>query len=236
MNEPFARSLYAVYSNPLPEREAALHAWYEDVHIPDSLGHGLLDSVRRYEAVGANGARFLTLWGCDYRDEQDALSAVRPVAEELRSKGRIEVVQEVVFQQFVFLEGVVRERGARNERWLTTLHSCWARPDAVPAFGNWLEGEYASLVLEAGTAARYGVTSPRAKALVLLEGDETLVAEAAGWSEHTEPGLPPFGKPTPIFSSGSPAPSPVPEAPPSDSQIATWHPAWVAHWQLISAR
>ena len=77
MPEPFPPSFYAVWSNPLPGRETDLHAWYEDVHIPDSLEAGLFDSVLRYRALDETSARYLTLWGCRYASEDEALAAVR---------------------------------------------------------------------------------------------------------------------------------------------------------------
>lgn len=236
MSDDFAAALYAVYSNPLPGREAELHAWYEDVHIPDSLERGLFDSVRRYRARIAGRATFLTLWDCGYRDEEGALAAVRPVAEELRSAGRVEVVQEVVFQQFVFLEEVLHQRSGRDSRFLATLHSCWARPDTVSAFEQWLERERSGPLLEGGPVARYGVPGPRTKAMVLLEGDEVPSERDEGVAARTEPDLPPFGPPTPIFESGSPAPGPAAEEPPDEVRVAGWHPAWLAQWEQISSR
>jgi hypothetical protein len=236
MSDDFAAALYAVYSNPLPGREAELHAWYEDVHIPDSLERGLFDSVRRYRARIAGRATFLTLWDCGYRDEEGALAAVRPVAEELRSAGRVEVVQEVVFQQFVFLESVIREREAGEGRFLTTLHSCWARPDSLPSFEAWMEGERRKGRFDEGAVARYGVPAPRSKALVLVEAEVAESDRGKDLVDHAEPGLPPFGPATPIFVSGSPAPAPPAEEPPDDARMASWKPAWSAQWELISAR
>lgn len=233
MKDSFAPALYAVYSNPLPGREAELHSWYEDVHIPDSLEHGLFDSVRRYRALTSTRAQLLTLWDCGYRDEADALAAVRPVAEKLRAMGRIEVLQQVVFQQFVFLEEVIRRRDEARARFLTTLHSCWASPSSLPTFDAWLADERNRDCVQSGASVRYGVPAPARKGLVLIEQD----SEPDGaLPARTEPELPPFGEPTPIFPSGSPAPGPPPSAPFEESQLASALPVWAARWQLISAR
>lgn len=233
MKKSFAPALYAVYSNPLPGREADLHSWYEDVHIPDSLEHGLFDSVRRYRALTSARAKFLTLWECNYRDEAEALAAVRPVAEKLRSTGRIEVVQQVVFQQFVFLEAILRQREEERAQFLTTLHSCWASPSSVPAFDAWLEEERNQECIRNGAAVRYGVPAPARKGLVLIEQE---TEPNGALPARTEPELPPFGEATPIFPSGSPAPGPPATRPFEEAQIASAFPAWVARWQLISAR
>lgn len=231
----FSRALYAVYANPLATGEEAMHAWYEDVHVPDSLALGLFTCVRRYRANDpASRARFLTLWSAVYTDLDAALAAVRPVAESLRAKGRIHVVQEVVFQHFLFLEGVDRESAAPPPASLTTLHACWARPETTPRFFAWLAalapGEaplahYASI-------ARYAV-SAGGKGLALLESEADAARLAAAWRGLAEPGLPPFGPPTPIFRGGSPAPGPPPETPPSDADLARWKPAWAAQWTAL---
>ncbi len=237
MTEPAATAIYAVYSNPLPGGEAALHEWYEDVHIPDSFDLGLFESVRRFRAVGESPARFLTLWGCDYLDEEDALSAVRPVAEALRSKGRIEVVQEVVFQQFLFLGKPLGESSAATDGWLMTAHSCWARADTASSFTDWLEsGEGQALIEGVDASARYDLKSSRDKMLVLLEYQTSAARDSARRSIAAESGLPPFGPPTPIFVGGSPAPGPPPDPPPSDEQVERWKPAWVACWDPIGER
>jgi hypothetical protein len=233
MSEPFPRSFYAVWSNPLPGSEDALHAWYEDVHIPDSLNAGLFDSVRRYRALDETAARFLTLWGCDYGSEDEALAAVRPVAEGLRARGRVERVQEVVFQQFVFLEKTLRPRSEAVDSGLLTLQSVWSRPESVAVFDTWLASGPAPVELGVGGIARYGVPAPRSKALVLVE------APTAGspWPpEGAAAGLPPFGPPTPIFEGGSPAPSPAPLDPEALAKLEQASPVRATRWQLISRR
>ena len=231
----FSRALYAVYVNPLPGGDEAFHAWYEDVHVPDSLALGLFTSVRRYRACGpAPRARFLTLWCADYPDLEAALGAVRPVAESLRAKGRIHVVQEVVYQHFLFLDGVEREGAEPGPDALTTLHACWARPETTPRCFAWLASlarDAAPLSLYA-SLARYAVPG-LGKGLALLESARPASELEAAWRGLAEPGLPPFGAPTPIFRGGSPAPGPPPEAPPSDAQLATWKPAWAAHWSAL---
>jgi hypothetical protein len=232
MSEPFPRAFYAVWSNPLPGREEALHAWYEDVHIPDSLDEGLFDSVRRFRAVAPDAtARFLTLWGCAYASEDEALARVRPVAERLRARGRVEVVQEIVFQQFVFLEATVRERGEAVLPGLLTLQSVWSRPESVGGFDAWLET--AAPGLGSDGLARYGVPAPKRKALVLVE---TASAEAITTPDGADPGLPPFGEPTPIFQGGSPAPSPTPLDPAEQARREGGHPVRATAWALLSRR
>lgn len=231
--DPFPRSLYVVYSNPLEGGEEALDAWYEDVHIPDSLDAGLFDSVRRYRALDGGAARFLTLWDCRYASEEDALAAVRPVAEGLRTSGRIEVVQEVVFQQFVFLEASLDDTAAPEATGLLALHSTWSRPAAVAGFDTWLETHAAQAQISGARAARYGVPDPKRKALVLVEGE---AFEAGGKIPGTAEGLPPFGAPTPIFEGGSPAPSPKDADPDRLARLEGTSDVWASRWELISRR
>ncbi len=233
MGEPFPRSFYAVWSNPLAGSEDALHAWYEDVHIPDSLDAGLFDSVQRYRALDETSAGFLTLWGCDYGSEDEALAAVRPVAERLRARGRVERVQEVVFQQFVFLEETLRPRPEAVEPGMLTLQSVWSRPESVAAFDAWLEAGPAPEALGSGGVARYGVPAPRRKALVLVE---TPTAGCPWPLEGAAAGLPPFGPPTPIFEGGSPAPSPAPLDPEALAKLEQASPVRATRWALISRR
>jgi len=191
----FAPALYAVYSNPLAGREDELHAWYEDVHIPDSLEAGLFDSVRRYRATETGPAAYLTLWGCEYRDEEDALRAVRPVAEGLRERGRIEVVQEVVFQQFVFLEETLEARSSQSSRFLTTLHNCWAEPESVTTFDDWFASDTTREALHEQSRARYSVTPSTPPSTIFVGGSPApspAVDVSAGssppaaWTAHWE--------------------------------------------------
>ena len=238
MGLDFAPALYAVWSNPLAGREDELHAWYEDMHIPDSLEAGLFDSVRRYRAIESGAAAYLTLWGCGYRDEEEALRAVRPVAEGLRERGRIEVVQEVVFQQFVFLEETLEARSSESSRFLTTLQNCWAEPESVSMFDERLANNTVRDASHDGPRARYSVMpstppSPGSKALLLFEADRE---NAYALGENAQPGLPPFGAPTPIFVGGSPAPSPTIDDSAGSSPRAAAPAAWAAGWELISER
>ncbi len=252
-SDAFPPAHYAVYSNPLDGREDALERWYEDVHIPDSLDAGLFDSVRRYRAKSPGKARFLTLWGCRYRDTEDALAHVRPVAESLRARNRIEVVQEVVFQEFVFLQRVFAERGPEAERseFLTTIHSRWADAAKLAPFEAWVERWLASRIDEAAlteasasgprtiAAARYGVGGDRARGVVLLESlDRRVLSQLSDTRLEADPAvagdLPPFGDAVPIFPSGSPAPSPVEVSDPKRDDDAVV--AWFADWKLVSVR
>ena len=183
-------------------------------------------------ALGETSARYLTLWGCRYASEDEALAAVRPVAEGLRARGRVEVVQEVVFQQFVFREETIRPRPAAAEPGLLTLQSVWSRPESVPAFDAWLASDSERLRAGLAGVARYGVPSPRRKALVLVEAPAT---SAIRVPDGAEPGLPPFGPPTPIFKTGSPAPSPPPLDPETLARLER-DPVRATRWELISRR
>ena len=236
MTDPFPASLYAVYSNPLPDQEAELHAWYEDVHIPDSFDAGLFHSVRRYQSVGENRARFLTLWGGDFVDTADALGAVRPAAEALRKKGRVQSFQEIVFQENIFRQEVRKPRPGTESRWLSTLHSRWSRAEAVVPYDEWLGRTESADFLHAGDAvARYGLTHERARSLVLLEGSTRPDLGRMASVDGIRPGLPPFGPPVPIFEGGSPAPS-APEAPEPPDDARSPAVVWLADWELIGMR
>ncbi len=233
MARPAPRSLYVVYTNPLGDEEDALHAWYEDVHIPDSLEAGLFDSVARYRATLDGDARFLTLWGCDYTSEEEALAAVRPVALGLRDRGRIEVVQEVVFQQFVFLDPTVDAPDVREASELVALHSTWSRPASVAAFDAWLTKGAGADRLPSGPIARYGVPDPSRKALVLSDG---ATARDPWPPDDCAEGLPPFGDPTPIFEGGSLAPGPAALEADELARREAMSDVWATQWERISLR
>mgnify|MGYP006146530683 CR=1 FL=1 len=243
VNGRFPEAHYVVFSNPLPGREEELERWYEDVHIPDSLNAGLFDSVRRYRSLDLTDTCFLTLWGCDYADTENALSAVRPVAEGLRAAGRIEVVQEIVFQEFVFLDRVNRERevGRACSSGLTTYLSCWAEPLSLKVF----EDRMSSVVAAAKNGernsrvtgnAQYGHRGGRARAIILEEheGSATSASRDISIDEGVFVGLPPFGKAVPIFPGGSPAPSSgsTTERPSRERMTEVW----MTRWECVSAR
>ena len=254
LNDVFPTALYAVYSNPLPGHEADLHQWYEDVHIPDSFDAGLFQSVRRYRSLDPADtprpagvpeechSKFLTLWGCHYADTEAALSAVRPIAEGLRSKGRVQSFQEVVFQEFIFRHSVQQERSGRENRGLTTLHSRWSRADAIAPFEKWLDRPSgrgyvtpATSATSSQASARYGLEGPRARAVLLIEQHRPPDLGLLSSQPGARKGLPPFGAPIPIFESGSPAPSPKPTPEPPEepgSPLAVW----IEGWELIGAR
>jgi len=233
MARPAPRSLYVVYTNPLGGEEDALHAWYEEVHIPDSLAAGLFESVARYRAIVEGGARFLTLWGCNYASEDEALAAVRPVALKLRERGRIEVVQEVVFQQFVFLDPSVDATDVREASQLVAFQSTWSRPGSVAAFDAWVTKGAGAEHLVSSPSARYGVPDPAKKALVLLGG----AAATDSWPpEDCAEGLPPCGDPTPIFEGGSPAPGPDALEADELARREAMADVWATRWERISLR
>jgi hypothetical protein len=242
-NDCFPPAHYAVFSNPLPGKEADLDRWYEDIHIPDSLDAGLFDSVRRYRSCSPASARFLTLWGCGYADTDAALAAVRPVAEGLRTSGRIEVVQEVVFQEFVFLDRVYRDRPASDSgsKWLTTTLSCWAEPSSLKEFEEQTAPAFAAALADDSDSAvsgmaQYGHRGERARAIVLTERDRPMDRSVPIDSDGNGivEGLPPFGDAVPIFPGGSPAPSPIPSE--DRASRARAAAAWVADWECISQR
>jgi hypothetical protein len=228
--------LYAVFSSPLPGREREYEQWHDAIHVPDSLGLGVFRAVRRHAAHGVSRAAFLSLWEAEDSDVEAALSRVRPAAQALRARGRVWAVQRILFHQFVFLEAASGPLHADGARTLTCLLNCWAAPESDAAFRGW----YARLAGErSGPLAAYGARAIYAaggKTLVLLESARPAAELEALWGAALEPGLPPFGEPTPIFRAGE---SPQQYAEPEQvgaEQLARFRPGWVSHWNLIASR
>jgi hypothetical protein len=242
VGEPSARSLYAVFSSPLPGREADYQRWYDEIHIPDSLALGVFRSARRYAALVPARAAYLTLWESDDPDPRAALERVRPAAERLRAQGRVWPVLRVVFHQFLFLvDFALAPSPPPAVATLTTLQNCWAAPASEAAFRAWWE----RLTREAGgPLAAYhsrrlyrggGEAGQGGQALVLLESARESAELAGLWDGRAEAGPPPFGTPTPVFRGESPQQYAEPE-PVSAAQLARWRPAWAAHWRPLTCR
>src|SRR5262245_4953311 len=103
----FPRPLFAAFTNMVPGVDPErFQRSYFDVHRPDSLELDLFTRSLRFEAASPSKVRYLTLWEAEYADLDAALAKIRPAALSLREQGRIWPVQEVVFAQFLFLEGV----------------------------------------------------------------------------------------------------------------------------------
>lgn len=231
-----ARTLYAVFSSPLPGKESEYHRWYEELHVPDSLSLGVFHSAHRYAALAPTRADYLTLWESEDADVASALERVRPAAESLRARGRIWPVQRVVFHQFLALEeGPMQANGARAVAVLTTLQNCWAAPRSDAAFRDW----YRKLAHEPGLLEAYHshyryAHARDARTLVLLESAHDAARLEPLWRGRGERGPTPFGEPTPIFRGGA---GPQQYAPPEhvgDEQLARWLPAWIAHWRPLA--
>jgi hypothetical protein len=227
--------LYAVFSSPLAGKAAAYERWYDSIHAPDSLSLGVFRAARRFAAVGPSRAAFLTLWEADDPDPLAALERVRPAAQALRARGRVWPVQQILFHQFLSLRESHGTAGSAQGRALTSLLGCWAEPSTDAVFRDWYAGLAADAdgPLRAYEASReYGAPG---KTLVLLESASPAERLAPRWSQRAEPGLPPFGAPTPIFRAGeSPQQYAEPERP-SAAQLARLPPAWAAHWRLVAS-
>jgi len=228
--------MYAVFSSPLPGRGAEYEQWYDEVHAPDALALGVFRAARRFAAVGPSRAAFLTLWESDDADAEAALERVRPAARALRARGRVWPVQEILFHQFLRLRDASGSAtDAEPERALTTLLGCWAEPAADAAFRSWCAALAAH---PGGPLAAYGSRREYAasgKTLVLLGSGRPAQGLSELWSGHAEPGLPPFGEPTPIFRGGeSPQRYAVPERVSAD-RLARLRPGWAAHWTLVAS-
>ena len=221
-----SRCLYAVWSNPAPGvSPERFREYYEEVHRPDTLAIGHFDRSFRYEAHGDCRARYLTLWEAEYPDLDRALERVRKGALALREQGRIWPVQEVVFHQF----GFARESGATTERriaTLTTAQNDWHAPTRGQEVDVWAR---AALPAASALAARYAEQFLYAggdRFFWLGESDVGGDALAELWRSRAK-GLPPLGRPTPIF--------PAPDA---DLEPDVSHPgdpiaAWIVHWKPI---
>jgi hypothetical protein len=221
-----SRCLYAVWSNPAPGvSPERFREYYEDVHRPDTLAIGHFERSYRYEAQSECRARYLTLWEAEHPDLASALERVRKGALALREQGRIWPVQEVVFHQF----GFARESGASPEtrvEALTTAQNDWSAPARGHSPGAWAR---AAMPDASALAARY------AAQFLYASGDRFFwlgESEASGealedlWRGRAS-GLPPLGRPTPIF----PAPDADPE--PDVAQPGDPRAAWVVHWKPI---
>ena len=229
-----SRALYAVWSNPAPgvDLERFRH-YYEEVHRPDTLALGHFERSFRYEAKGPCRARYLTLWEADYPDLPSALERVRKGALALREKGRVWPVQEVVFHQFVFAAEAAPAVEVRVET-LTTVQNDWRAPARGQDIRAWaraglpnpreLRDRYAARYLY---AAQDAGNTQAGRFLWLGEADAPPDALRELWLGDAV-GLPPFGRPTPIF--------PPPDGaafPPNDALSAdpdTGRAAWVVHW------
>ena len=230
-----SRLLYAVFSSPLPGRERGFEQWHDEIHVPDSLALGIFRAARRFAAEGTSRAAYLTLWESEDRDVGAALERVRPAARELRARGRVWPVQRILFHQFLSLREAALAAHPVASAALTTLLGCWAAPDSDADFRSWyakLAGE-GSGPLEAYHSRREYAAS--GKTLVLLESGLPAQELAPLWTGRAEPGLPPFGEPTPIFREGE---SPQQYAEPervTPAQLARWRPGWAAHWRPIAS-
>ena len=220
-----SRALYAVWSNPAPGTPLArFHEYYEDVHRPDTLAIGHFDRSFRYEALGECRARYLTLWEAEYPDLASALERVRKGALALKEQGRIWPVQEVVFHQF----GFARESGAAAERrvaTLTTAQNDWRAPAPGPGADAWV---HTALPDPDALAARYSarfLLANDSRFFWLGESEASSDALDDLWRGRAR-GLPPLGRPIPIFP--APDAEPEPELPPADPSGA-----WVVHWKPI---
>ena len=220
-----SRCLYAVWSNPAPGvTPERFREYYEDVHRPDTLAIGHFDRSFRYEAVGECRARYLTLWEAEYPDLASALERVRKGALALREQGRIWPVQEVVFHQLLFAPGAHAKRPSARVETLTTVQNDWR----TPASSSSTEWEYAALPAGAlgGYRARY-LYAHAGRYLWLGEAGTPIDADV--WRGNPT-GLPPLGRPTPIFP-GAAAPEPDVD---SSSDSPGRSAAWVTHWKPVS--
>ena len=220
-----SRCLYAVWSNPAPGvSPERFREYYEDVHRPDTLAIGHFDRSFRYQAQGECRARYLTLWEAEYPDLAIALERVRKGALALKEQGRIWPVQEVVFHQF----GFARESGTAPERpvaTLTTAQNDWRAPAPGQGADTWAR---AALPDASALAARYSAQLLFANASRFFWlGESEVPGEALDdlWRDRAH-GLPPLGRPTPIFP--TPDAEPEPEVAPGDPSGT-----WVVHWKPI---
>jgi len=242
VNGRFARSLFAAFTNVAPGVDLErFHHWYFEMHRPDSLELGLFERSMRYEAASPSKVRFLTLWAAGYASLEEALERVRPVALALRERGRVWPVQEVVFAQFLFLEGAdASETGTdAAPRTLTTLQNDWRTPQPGVGFAAWRARALPDAVelgrvygASAGYAAPPDDAPTARRCLWIGESDFDATALEAPWRGRAEPGIAPLGPPTPIF------PTPARAIPARDAQPATPGApgaAWVVHWRPVPA-
>ncbi len=228
-----SRALYAVWSNPAPGAELErFRAYYEEVHRPDTLAIGHFDRSYRYEAQSECRARYLTLWEAEYLDLASALEHVRKGALALREQGRIWPVQEVVFHQFLFAPADAPPPETRVAT-LTTVQNDWRAPErgrdadawaraALPgtrALGNHYEARFLY-------AAPHAADPPAGRFLWLGETSNPRASTADLWRNFAQ-GLPPLGRPVPIF--------PPPDGDPGPDTALSGDPraAWVVHWTPI---
>ena len=161
-----------------------------------------------------------------------ALERVRKGALALREQGRIWPVQEVVFHQFLFardgaLQRPERPRGDAHDR-----AERLARARARPSADAWARAALPDATRSAHICRAIPATRRRAQAtgagrfLWLGETRRPAIALPTLWRGGARPGLPPLGRPTPIFPppDGAPRPSPTPSPPPIRRA------AWVTHW------
>ena len=221
-----SRCLYAVWSNPAPgvslER---FREYYEDVHRPDTLAIGHFDRAYRYEARGDCRARYLTLWEAEYPDLDSALERVRKGALALKEQGRIWPVQEVVFHQFGFAHESAPPAETRVAT-LTTVQNDWSAPARGRDVDAWVR---AALPDASALSERYAAQFVYAggdRFFWLGESEVSSDALAPLWRGRAA-GLPPLGRPTPIF--------PTPDADPELDAGRPGDPtaAWVVHWTPI---
>lgn len=230
-----SRALYAVFSNPAagvePER---FRAYYEDVHRPDTLALGHFDRSHRYEAASECRARYLTLWEAEYPDLESALARVRAGALELRARGRVWPVQEVVFHQFVFSADASPVE-SRPVAALTTVQNDWRAPARSQPLADWLARalpEPRSLPAHYTSQFAYAAPHPAdprsGRFLWLGESQSGVASLATLWQGRALPGLAPLGRRISIFP---PAPGDAvdDDAEPTPDPAARTA-AWVVHW------
>jgi hypothetical protein len=243
VNGRFARAIFAAFTNVAPGVELErFHRWYFEVHRPDSLELGLFEGSLRYEAASPCAVRFLTLWEAAYPSLDAALARVRPGALALRERGRVWPVQEVVFSQFLFLEGVEAggAAGGAPPATLTTVQNDWRTPAAGLGFAGWREAALPdAAALRAAYPASAGYAAPpddaptARRCLWLGESARGANELDAVFGARAARALAPLGRPTPIFPPppGSGAASQASVAPPASAPGA----AWLVHWRPVAA-
>ena len=237
------KSMFVVFANALPGKDEEYNHWCDHVHIPDAMNNGVFDRAFRYKALGQSRAMYLNLWEADTADLSGGLAAMRGGAKELRAKGRISPVFEVVWSQVLVAVGPLERSTANGVAAITMLQNNWRTPVPAQRYSQWQESVTRAEVSTADgyhSAYRYesydqsaGETAGRF--MVLYESALEPAAAARIWDGAAEPGPSPFAKYTTVFDTGDDVPQAAPEIS-EEPSVPTGGACWASHWQPLNNR
>jgi hypothetical protein len=236
------KSVFVVFANALPGKDEEYNHWCDHVHIPDAVNNGVFDRAFRYKAVGQTRAVYLNVWEADTADLSGGLSTMRGGASELRARGRISPVFEVVWSQVLVAVGPMERSSGNGVAAVTMLQSNWRPPVPSQRFSQWQESVTRAEAAAADShhsAYRYesydqSVPETIGRFMALYESALEPAAAARIWKGAAEPGPSPFGKYTTIFGDGDDVPQAAPESS-EETSVATGATCWASHWLPLTS-